>query len=85
MFPGSRASYSGVTRVDRWVDDPWSRGTYSYYRVGTMTEIAGAEGVPEGAAFFAGEHTARYANRATLNGAVWSGERAARAVAGYLG
>lgn len=84
IFPGSRASYGGVARVDRWVDDPWIRGTYSYYRVGTMTEIAGAEARPERGAFFAGEHTARYHNRATLNGAVWSGERAARAVEAYL-
>lgn len=85
IFPGSRSSYGGVTRVDRWVDDPWTRGTYSYYRVGTMTEIAGVEGRPERSAFFAGEHTARYQNRATMNGAVWSGERAARMVGAYLG
>jgi monoamine oxidase len=84
IFPGSRASYAGVTRVDRWVHDPWSQGTYSYYRAGTMTEIAGAEGLPEGAAFFAGEHTARYGNRSTMNGAVWSGERAARRVERFL-
>ncbi|MEP9362870.1 NAD(P)/FAD-dependent oxidoreductase [Nocardioides sp. CN2-186] len=84
VFPGSRAAYAGVTRVDRWVDDPWTRGTYSYYRVGTMTEIAGAEALPEGAAFFAGEHTAHYTNRSTLNGAVWSGNRAAEQVLAYL-
>jgi monoamine oxidase len=84
VLPGSRASYGGFTRVDRWVDDPWTRGTYSYYRAGTMTDVAGVEGQPEGAAFFAGEHTAKFHNRATLNGAVWSGERAARAVEAYL-
>ncbi|WP_243058393.1 NAD(P)/FAD-dependent oxidoreductase [Nocardioides sp. SR21] len=84
IFAGSRAAYGGFARVDRWVDDPWTRGTYSYYRAGTMTDIAGVEARPEGAAFFAGEHTARFHNRATLNGAVWSGERAARAVAAYL-
>ena len=85
LFPGSRATYGGFTRVDRWVDDPWTRGTYSYYRVGTMTDVAGEEGRPEGAAFFAGEHTVRFHNRATMNGAVWSGERTAREVAAYLG
>jgi monoamine oxidase len=84
IFPGTRAAYAGVARVDRWGADPWAQGTYSYYRAGTMTEIAGAERKPEGAAFFAGEHTARYANRATMNGAVWSGERAAHAVEQYL-
>lgn len=84
IFPGSRSAYAGATRVDRWVADPWARGTYSYYRAGTMTEIAGTEGRPEGAAFFAGEHTARYSNRSTMNGAVWSGDRAARQVARHL-
>lgn len=87
VLPGSRAAYRGFARVDRWVADPWTRGTYSYYRVGTMagaTGIAGVEGRPEGAAFFAGEHTARFHNRATMNGAVWSGERAARQVEALL-
>lgn len=84
VVPGSRAAYGGFMRVERWVDDPWSRGTYSYYRVGTMTDVAGVEARPEGAAFFAGEHTATFHNRATLNGAVWSGERVARAVEAHL-
>lgn len=84
IFPGARAAYGGYTRVDRWVADPWSRGTYSYYRVGTMADLAGTEARPERGAFFAGEHTARFHNRATLNGAVWSGERAARAVEAFL-
>lgn len=66
------------------MDDPWFGGTYSYYRAGTFTEIAGAESIPEDKVFFAGEHTARYGNRATLNGAVSSGERAAREVVAAL-
>ena len=33
---------------------------------------------PEGGVFFAGEHTARYRWRATMNGAVDSGDRVAR-------
>lgn len=78
LFPGSAAAYAGVTRVDRWAHDPWIGGTYSYYRAGTFTEIAGAERTPQRRAFFAGEHTAGYGNRGTLNGAVASGERAAR-------
>lgn len=84
IFPGCAAAYAGTTWVARWVEDPWAGGTYSYYRSGTMTEIAGAERRTERTAFFAGEHTARYGNRATLNGAVWSGDQAARGVVATL-
>lgn len=85
VFPGCSESYGGFTRVDRWNDDPWTGGSYSYYRAGTFTELAGVERRREGMAFFAGEHTARYGNRATMNGAVWSGECAARDVIAALG
>ncbi len=80
VFPGTETAYTGYGYIDRWTDDPLIGGTYSYYRAGTFTEIAGSEAEREGRVFFAGEHTARYGNRGTMNGAVQSGERAARQV-----
>ena len=63
-----------------WHLDRWHRGAYSYWRPGQYTSIAGYEGVAEGGAHFAGEHTA-YDYQGFMNGAVESGERAASEVA----
>ena len=77
IFPGTRGAYSGRSYLDDWPSDPWARGSYSYYRAGDFTTIAGAEAVSEAGFNFAGEHTAPYPKRGTMNGAVESGFRAA--------
>lgn len=78
LFPGSSAYYTGKAELDFWPNDPWSRGSYSYYSVGQFAAFAGIEGTTQGRAFFAGEHTAKYRSRATMNGAVESGERVSK-------
>jgi monoamine oxidase len=80
MFPGTGAASAGWGYIDRWSMDPLIGGTYSYYKAGTFTDVAGVESIREGRVIFAGEHTAAYGNRGTMNGAVASGERAAAQV-----
>ena len=81
LFPGMGTTFNGHAYLDYWRADPWVKGSYSYYKVGQFTTIAGVESQPHGRVHFAGEHTARYRNQATMNGAVESGERAANEVA----
>lgn len=73
---GSPAFWNGRAVLNYWTGYPWTLGSYSYYRVGQYTSIAGIEARPEGRCFFAGEQTS-LGSKGFLNGAVESGERAA--------
>ncbi len=85
VFPSASGSFiPGEAYLDHWPADPWVKGSYSYYRTGGFTSIAGEEARRQGAIHFAGEHTARYGNRGTMNGAVRSGELAATQVVDSL-
>jgi monoamine oxidase len=84
IYPGLAAQYTGVAYLDVWAHDPWHHGAYSYYGVGQYTQFAGIEPVPEGNLFFAGEQTT-YREMGYVNGAVISGERAAREIADRIG
>lgn len=84
LVPGLKRAYNGKAWLDSWVDDPWSRGSYSSYRPGQYTKYWGWTGRREGRLHFAGEHTSTH-SQGYLNGAVESGERAAREVLAALG
>lgn len=66
---------------DDWPAHEWSLGSYSYWRVGQAQRIGGAEGEAVAGCHFAGEHTSLDA-QGYLEGAVESGERAAREILG---
>jgi len=83
VFPGTSALYTGRAYEDHWALDPWSLGAYSYMRVGQAATYGAIAGAAEGAVMFAGEHTS-VQNQGFLDGAVQSGERAAREVLGRL-
>ena len=76
VFPGIAAHYNGRATVDYWAGNPFTRGSYSYWKVGQYTTFAGIEGVQEGNAHFCGEHTS-IDSQGYLNGAVETGERVA--------
>ncbi|MDX6590600.1 MAG: monoamine oxidase, partial [Solirubrobacterales bacterium] len=76
VLPGISARWNGRATVDYWTGDPWTKGSYSYWKVGQYTKFSGAERQPEGGCHFAGEHTS-IDFQGYLNGAVESGERAA--------
>ena len=76
VLPGISSSWNGRATIDFWTANPWTKGSYSYWKVGQYTKFAGAERQQEGACHFAGEHTS-IDSQGYLNGAVESGERAA--------
>jgi monoamine oxidase len=84
VLPKSNSNWNGLSTLDHWLSNQWSKGSYSYRKVGQFTQYAGIEGEREGNIFFAGEHTSVY-YQGYLNGAVETGERAAREVMIDLG
>jgi monoamine oxidase len=76
VLPGITAKYNGRATIDFWAAYPWTRGSYSYWKVGQYTSFAGAEREQSFDCHFAGEHTS-IDFQGYLNGGVESGERAA--------
>ena len=76
MLPGITDRWDGRATLDNWTTNPWTLGSYSYYRVGQYQAFGGAESEIEGAVHFCGEHTTQDF-QGYLNGAVFTGERAA--------
>jgi monoamine oxidase len=79
IFPGTRKAYTGLAYEDHWARDPWVKGAYSYMRVGQAASYGPIAAAPEGRVHFAGEHTS-INNQGFLDGAVETGERAAREI-----
>jgi monoamine oxidase len=84
------AAYGDAARSPRavlervWAQERWSRGAYAgHLRTGTLTRYKGALRRPAHGIHFAGTETATYWN-GYMDGAVRSGERAARAVRAAL-
>jgi monoamine oxidase len=79
VLPGITRRWDGRATVDCWKTNKWTRGSYSFYRVGQYTRFGGAEAEAEGGVHFCGEHTTQD-YQGYLNGAVFSGARAASEV-----
>jgi monoamine oxidase len=71
--------------VHDWATDPFARGAYSYLAVGAGDARAVFAAPVDDTLFFAGEATASGGQGGTVNGALATGERAAREVADALG
>jgi monoamine oxidase len=84
VFPGTSAAYTGRAYEDHWARDPWVHGAYSYYRVGQAANYGELAGATDGRFLFAGEHTS-IDNIGFLDGAVETGERAARRLLRRIG
>lgn len=78
-YPGATRARNGKVSRFHWPTFPWTRGSYSCYKPGQWTTIAGSEGVPVGNLFFAGEHCS-YDFQGYMNGAAQSGADTAKAV-----
>jgi monoamine oxidase len=74
-IPGLTSAWNQKSAVTCWLKNAWSRGSYSFWRVGQWTKFGGYEGEPEGNLHFCGEHTSEF--QGFMNGAVESGERVA--------
>ncbi|MGI8572651.1 MAG: flavin monoamine oxidase family protein [Solirubrobacteraceae bacterium] len=79
VYPGTSSAATGRAYEDRWARDRWVHGAYSYFRVGQANTFGEIGAAPEGRFHFAGEHTS-IDYQGFLNGAVETGERAARAL-----
>lgn len=77
VHPGFRSHYEGGASY-AWHLDPWAAGGYPWWRPGQMTAWVPELARPEGRLHFAGEHTSWLSR--TLEGALESGNRAAREV-----
>jgi monoamine oxidase len=76
VLPGVTKAWNGRATIDFWPGYEWTRGSYSYWKVGQYTKFAGMEGRRQGTCHFAGEHTS-IDFQGYLNGAVETGQRAA--------
>lgn len=78
-FPGITAAQNGNASRFHWPSNPLTLGSYSCWKVGQYTTIAGAEIQPIGNLFFAGEHCS-YDFQGFMNGALETGRRAANGI-----
>ena len=76
VLPGATAAWNGRATVDFWPGYEWTKGSYSFWKVGQYQRFAGIEGRRQGNCHFAGEHTS-IDFQGYLNGAVETGQRAA--------
>jgi monoamine oxidase len=85
LFPGTTVSdhWTGRATIDFWTSYPWTKGSYSYWKVGQYTKFSGMEKERQGNCHFAGEHTSQDF-QGYLNGGVETGERAAGEILGDL-
>ena len=84
VLPGISARWNGRAIVDYWTAYRWTKGSYSYWKVGQYQGFAGVEREIEGGScHFAGEHTS-IDFQGYLNGAVETGQRAADEIAAAL-
>lgn len=80
VLPGATAMWNGNVTRDYWTGYQWTKGSYSYWKVGQYTRFVGAEAERSGNCYFCGEHTS-VDFQGYLNGAVDTGEQAAKQVA----
>jgi monoamine oxidase len=79
VLPGATAQWNGRVTRDYWTGYQWTKGSYSYWKVGQYTTFVGAEAERSGNCYFCGEHTS-VDFQGYLNGAVDTGETAAKQV-----
>lgn len=79
VLPGISAKWNGKASIDFWPGYRWTKGSYSYWKIGQYTKFSGVERERQGNCHFAGEHTS-VDFQGYLNGAVETGERAANEI-----
>lgn len=77
VYPSMRANYEGGSSIC-WDQEEFSRGAYAWFKPGEMSELMPLIAKSEGRIHFAGDHTSPWPG--WMNGALQSGNRAAREV-----
>jgi monoamine oxidase len=83
VLPGITSHWNGRATIDFWTGYQWTKGSYSYWKVGQYTKFGGIEGAQDGAVHFCGEHTS-VDFQGYLNGGVETGYRAASEIVDAL-
>jgi monoamine oxidase len=52
VLPDITAKWNGRATIDHWLGNPWTKGSYSFWKVGQYTRFAGVEREPEGNVHF---------------------------------
>jgi monoamine oxidase len=78
-YPGATRELNGKVSRFHWPTYAWTKASYSCYKAGQWTTIAGAESEPVGNLYFAGEHCS-YDFQGYMNGAAQSGADTAKAI-----
>lgn len=84
IYPGVRNDYNGKAFRFTWPQFPFTKGSYSAWKVGQYTSIAGSEIETVGNLFFAGEHTS-YNFQGYMNGGAVTGRIAAQNILKKMG
>ena len=79
LFAKCDLEFNGKTGHFHWPSYPFSKASYSVYKIGQWTTLAGLERTPVGNIFFAGEHCSEDF-QGFMNGAAESGRVAAQDV-----
>jgi len=79
VFPGISKYWNGKATCGIAHLNPFFNSSYSYWRVGQYSTIAGYERVRQGGVFFAGEHTS-YEFQGFMEGAASEGRRVAKQI-----
>ena len=79
VFPGFASQCDGCATRVHWPSEPFAQGSYTCYRPGQWTTIAGDESPRVGKLYFAGEHCATD-SQGYMDGAAQTGRRAAQAI-----
>ena len=86
VYPGTMEAATLIqgqylAHLEHWPSNPMTKGSYTCYRPGQFTSIAGLEGVQTGNLLFAGEHTnSFYEWQGFMEGAALSGIAVARSI-----
>ena len=79
MYPGATANFNNKAERFIWPEYKWTKASYTCFKPGQYTTIAGNEIKPVGKIFFAGEHCS-YDYQGFMNGGAETGRRAAEAI-----
>jgi monoamine oxidase len=79
MYPGALTNYNGRAERFIWPEYRWTKCSYTCFKPGQYTSIAGNEIKPVENIYFAGEHCS-YDYQGYMNGGAETGRRAAEAI-----
>ena len=65
VLPGSTAQWNGTATLDFWPGYPWTKGSYSYWKVGPVHEVLRRRGASSRATATSPASTRRSTSRAT--------------------